>query len=397
MVAASGKTEASDWPITRRLVGFIDHLRANAFSVGLTETQAAITVLHDLGPVRTATARDTLRALLTGSQDEWQRFDALFEAYWMARGRVRTVTRTRGDVAGQPAKAPAIWRDHLPDGIGGAAESPHAPATGSDDVNARATGRLVASGQTVRARADLRHIADPAEMMAAERTARRLAEAMRYRLSRRTRARIGAPRLDLRRTIRRSIAHGGEPLTLVGRTRPDRPVRIVVFLDVSGSMQPYTRVFLQFVKGLAGQWLETDIYLFHTRLIRVTDALREADPMKAMTRMALMADGFGGGTRLADCLKVFNTGHARRALNSRSVVLVLSDGYDTGSPDQLADQLAILKRRARRLIWLNPMLGWRDYAPVTRAMHVARPFIDHFAAAHSLEALAALEHELAKL
>jgi uncharacterized protein with von Willebrand factor type A (vWA) domain len=116
-----------------------------------------------------------------------------------------------------------------------------------------------------------------------------------------------------------------------------------------------------------------------------------------MTRLALRAEGFGGGTRLGPCLRVFNDRYAKAALSSRSVFIVMSDGYDTAPAEELAAELARLKRRVRRLIWLNPLLGWASYAPVNRAMAAAMPFIDHFAAAHSLDALAALEPELQAL
>ena len=383
------------WPLTRRALGFVDHLRLNGFSVGLAESRAVVELLRDLGPAPTATVRRHLKALLTGSRDEWERFDALFEAWWLGHGRARSAVRPA-----QPARAPApaIWRDYLPDAASRAAEGPLEAADGDDgDGGREGSGRLLASRRQALGRTDLRRFADPAEAAEAERLALHLASVMRYRLSRRYRLSARPDRIDLRRTIRRNIAHGGDPLTLVGRSRPDRPVRIVVFLDVSGSMQAYARVFLQFVKGLVGGWAETDAYLVHTRLVRVTDVLREADPLKAMARLALMAEGFGGGTRLAAGLKAFNDGHARRALNSRSVVIVLSDGYDTDPPERLAAELARLKRRVRRLVWLNPLLGWRDYAPVTRAMAAALPFVDLFAAAHSLDALAALEPELARL
>ncbi|MHA1571295.1 MAG: VWA domain-containing protein, partial [Alphaproteobacteria bacterium] len=133
------------------------------------------------------------------------------------------------------------------------------------------------------------------------------------------------------------------------------------------------------------------------KLIRVTDAVRDKDSFKAMARLSLMADGFGGGTKLGASLCQFNDAYAKRALNSRSVVMILSDGYDTGSVEVLTRELARLKRRAPRLIWMNPLLGWRNYRPVTTAMDAAMPFIDHFAAANTLDALAAIEPELARL
>ena len=116
-----------------------------------------------------------------------------------------------------------------------------------------------------------------------------------------------------------------------------------------------------------------------------------------MTRLALMAEGFGGGTKLGESLKVFNDRYAKRALNSRTVFMILSDGYDTGTPEMLGVELKRLKKRVRRIVWLNPMLGWRDYEPITQAMSQALPLIDHFAAANTLESLSAIETDLARL
>ena len=270
-------------------------------------------------------------------------------------------------------------------------------AEGPDDEEPRGTGRIVASRRTTLARTDLRHLADPAELAEAERLAARLARAMRHRISRRYRNARRAPRLDLRRTVRRNLGRGGEPVDLVRRRRRDRPVRVVVLLDVSGSMEPYSRFFLQFVKGLVGAWAESDAYVFHTRLVRVTGALRDHDPVRAMARLALLAQGFGGGTRIAESLAAFNDRYAKAALDSRSVVMILSDGYDTGDASAMGREMRRLRRRARRIVWLNPLLGWRGYEPVARAMGAALPHVDRFAPAHTLEALAAIEGDLARL
>ena len=379
-----------------RMVGFIDHLRSNDFSVGPKETEAALTLLADERWLPQRHARLGLRCLLASRKDDWERFDDLFEAYWFRRGKVRERAKQKpGAATGK--QHPEIWQDHLGDGRS-AKRGAQQEAVGEDEtVSSSGQGRLIATMETKLQRTDLRHITDPDEIKAAERLAHRLASAIRYRLSRRYRLQKRGPRLDIRRTIRANLQSGGDPLELVTKARPDRPVRLVALLDVSGSMQPYSRFFLQFVKGLVCSWLDTEAFLFHTRLVRVTDAVRDRDSIRAMSKLALMAEGFGGGTKLGHCLRVFNERYAKSTVNSRTVFLILSDGYDTGSCDDLVDALSRLKQRAPRLVWLNPLLGWRDYEPINRAMVAAMPLIDHFAAAHTLEALAAIEADLGRL
>lgn len=378
-----------------RMIGFVNHLRLNGFVVGLPEAEASVALLGDLDLHDLANGRLRLRALLAKRKQEWEDFDDLFEAYWFASGRRRDAWQRKTEH--RTPERPGVWNEHFAkdDAASDATGNPH--SGGGEGEAESGDGRLIASRQHYLHTRDLRHLADRGELLEAERLAERLARALRYRLARRYRLEAAAERLDLRRTLRRSLAKGGDPIDLAWRARPEEPVRVVVLLDVSGSMDLYSRFFLQFVKGLVGGWAESDAYLFHTRLLRITESLHERDPIKAMTRLSLMTAGMGGGTEIGGCLKVFNERYAKRALNARSVVIVMSDGYDTGAPELLTKELARLKRRARRLIWLNPLLGWRDYEPVNRAMVAARPLLDHFATAHSLESLAALEPQLARL
>ena len=380
------------------MAGFVAHLRLNGFRLGLTETQAALALVDHLGADRVATCRLGLKILLCGGTEDWNRFDELFEAYWFRRGRVRERPQRAADKHVHDVR-PSVWQSHF-DGQTGKAATIDRIADGEgdeQDIGDAAKGRLVASLRDTVRRTDLRHLTDRDEIAEAERVALRMARAMRYRLSRRYRASRRTARIDLRRTIRASLSKGGDPAELIGRARPWRPVEIVLFVDVSGSMQPYMRYFLQFATGLVRSWPGTEAFLFHTRLVGVTDAVRERDPMKAMARLSLVASGIGGGTRLGDCLAQFNDRHAKSVLGSRTVFIIFSDGYDTGAPDGLATELARVKRRAGRVVWLNPLIGWQDYEPVTAAMNAALPHIDLFAPAHTLDALARIEDELESL
>lgn len=384
--------------VTQRVAGFIEHLRLNGFTVGPSEAATALAFITEGGGLDQDVSRLGLKSLLAGDREEWDAFDELFEAYWLRRGRVRTRPAAGRDGTKRRGR-PAIWSRHLPpESGGGSGGSPCAPEPeGGNGEAEEGKGRLVASHKTISHSTDLRQLTTPEEMAEAERVAARLAAAMRYRLTRRRRLAARGTEIDLRRTIRRNIGRGAELLDLRWRRRPSRPVNLVLLLDVSGSMKLYSRYFLSFVRGLLSQDIRADAYFFHTRLQRITDALREPDTLRALGRASLMAEGFGGGTRIATSLAAFNDRYAQRALDSRSIVIIMSDGYDTDPPEMLAAELARLKLRARRLVWLNPLLAWRDYEPVARGMAASLPYIDCFATAHSLASLAALESELSRL
>ena len=280
------------------------------------------------------------------------------------------------------------------------------PPAAPDHVERRDEGDADAAGKGRREGAsraealsatDLRHIVDPEDVAEAHALAARLARTMRARLVRRHQVRRRGRRLDLRRTIHRNVSHGGTPVELVWRRRKIKPLRLVVLLDASGSMSLYTAFFVRFLHGVVDAFREAEAFVFHTRLAHVSPSLRDRDVARAVDRLALMAQGIGGGTRIGESLATFNRWHAARVINSRTAVMIVSDGYDTGEPERLGAEMQRLRRRCRRIIWLNPLLGWRDYSPAARGMQAALPYVDLFAPAHNLESLAALETYLAKV
>jgi uncharacterized protein with von Willebrand factor type A (vWA) domain len=376
--------------------GFLAHLRDNGLRLGVQETEAALASLTYVEAARPNEARRALKAVCTGSKDEAAQFDALFDSFWMDAGRVRTKVVPKITPPAKGDDSVHSSRDAAGQDASGAGEST-APDGGEGEAESDGEGKLIATEIRNLSRRDLRDLVRPEEIAEAEDIARRLGAALRDRRSRRRIAARKGDRLHFRKTIRRSLATGGEPLRLIKKKRPDRNRKIVAICDVSGSMSVYAQVFLAFLAGLMRGDPTADAYLFHTRLVRITEALRDKDAMRAIGRLSLMADGFGGGSKIGASLNRFSDTYARRFVDGRSVVMILSDGYDTDVPDQIAQALEKLRKRNCRIIWLNPLKGWADYAPVAAGMAAALPYLDLFSPANTLADLAALEKEVTKL
>jgi len=205
------------------------------------------------------------------------------------------------------------------------------------------------------------------------------------RSRRRERAARGSD-LDVRATLRRARRTGGEPLVAVHRRRRTRTRRLVLLCDISGSMEPYARAYLQLLlSGVDGARAEA--FVFATRLTRLTRALRGSLPSVALERAGRAAPDWSGGTRIGEALKAFNDTYGQRGLARGAVVVVLSDGWDCGPPEILGREMARLRRLASRIVWVNPRKAAPAYAPLVGGMAAALPYIDAFVSGHSLEAV----------
>jgi uncharacterized protein with von Willebrand factor type A (vWA) domain len=349
------------------------------------------------GVDRPAIAKAALKALLCGRRSDWDGFDALFDAYWLGRRvKTRVATSNQAALANQRTQrtlGPSSATSGGPELATDVAREP-----GADTDNPAPLGkREGASRHETLAQTDFRKLADPDDLAKAHTLAERLSRRMRARLTRRMRGARKGRSIDLRRTIHASLASGGTPFHLVHRRPKKRPLRLVLLVDASGSMSLYTGIFLRFVHGVLDHFREAEAFLFHTRLVHVSEALREKDTVRALDRLGLMAEGVGGGTRVGESLATFNRWHAARVLHSRTCVMIFSDGYDTCAPELLGAEMARMRRRCRRIVWLNPLLGWDGYEPTARGMAAALPYIDLFAPAHNLASLAALEPYLIRL
>jgi uncharacterized protein len=359
--------------VAQRLTGFSAFLRANGFTVGGGDAAEVLCTAQRVGVLESQVLRWSLKALLCGRSNEWRRFDELFDAWFLPPNRWQS-------------PVPRVAPDGGP-GVRPAAADSRAPRGADSDAPCA---RDVPSSREVRSSADFRTLMQREHLLEIEALMRRFARRLKHiRLRRAARARKGR-RLDLPATIRRSVATGGTPLNLAWRNpRRVRP-RLVLLVDVSRSMAPYSFFYLRLARALSAELTDLRSFIFHTHLTPVSEALGEADPWRAQERLQVLAQGWAGGTRIGESLEQFNREHAARCVHSRTAVIIMSDGYDTGEPQRLVQALAVLRRRVRRLVWINPLCKCADYTPSTAGMQAALPHLDLFAPGADLASLEAV-------
>lgn len=224
--------------------------------------------------------------------------------------------------------------------------------------------------------------------------ARRIIESMNWRLgtrlTRRQQKAINGEFIDYRATLRGAMKQGGVPLNLKWRERKERMRPLVLICDISGSMDRYSRMLLRFVHALEQGLDSVEVFVFGTRLTRITRELRKKNVDQAIADVVASVDDWSGGTRIGESIKDFNYRWSRRVLRSGATVVVISDGWDRGDPTLLGTEMARLQRSCRRVIWLNPLLGAPGYQPLTQGIRASLPYVDHFLPIHNLKSMEAL-------
>ena len=380
--------------IRHRIVDFCHHLRNNGIATTPLDTASCLTILNLIHANEHHEVRLAFKSFFINNREDFYRFDELFDSFWFNEQRQRheheALDRNKTQTINSKT-TPSIFE------ISGSGKNDKIDLPDNDndqEADSSGNGKMIAAKTFNKMTTDMREFVQAEDENEATIIAQRIANAIRYRLSRRRISSKKGASLDLRRIMRKSISTDGEPLNLLRKRRPEKPMHLIGLIDVSGSMQPYARVFLSFVKGLIGNDLRTDAFLFHTKLMCVSDALRDNNTLRAANRLSIMAKGFGGGTKIGTCLNDFNKQFLGRILGRKSLVIVMSDGYDTDDPSILSSSLERLKKSGCKLIWLNPLLGWKNYEPVNASMMTALPFLDLFAPCNTLQSLLALENEL---
>lgn len=321
----------------------------------------------------------TCRTLLVHRRDDLAIFDQAFNAFWRVHGDGLRLPRRRPDRDARE-ESPDVG---TPGSSGTSGLTPGIAAAG-----ASAGALQIWSDAGTLAQKDFAEFT-PDEIALARMALDRLEWTPGERRTRRWVHGRG-PRVDLRRALTHSVTTGGDVFTLPQRRRRTRPRPLVLLCDVSGSMDRYSRMLLHFAHAVAQRHRRVEAFLFSTRLTRVTDALRSRNLDLAISEVSRAVPDWSGGTRIGEALRQLHQRWRRRALCGGAVVLIISDGWDRGDPDVLRDQIKRLQRRCHRLIWLNPLIGTLDYAPLTRGLQAALPFVDDFLPARTLANLADL-------
>jgi uncharacterized protein with von Willebrand factor type A (vWA) domain len=298
----------------------------------------------------------------------------------------------RGDPASPPPPRRAAPRIPRPGAPGAIASFP-SPGAGLPDSGVSPGGETPEHQSTIAALSPderLRHQdfaqLSPEELVKLRELTERISIAPPPRPSRRKARDPRGGELDVRATLRRSRRSGGQPLVAIYRRRRRRPRRVVLICDISGSMEPYARAYLQLLlSGVSGA--KAEAFVFATRLTRLTRILRGSNPDAALERAGRLAPDWSGGTRIGEAIKAFNDRHGRRGLARGAVIVILSDGWETGDPEILRREMERLSRLAFRIVWVNPRKAAPGYAPLTRGIAAAVPYVDAFLSGHSLSAI----------
>ncbi len=357
-----------------RLARFARALRARGVRVTLKDELDAADALARVSLEDREEVRLVLRIALKVDRAGFELFDRLFGVFWDdAPDAVPSPPRPRP--APEAPRGSALRWD--PDARQMAGAPGHSTSGERPGYSPEALLRRKPFGEDWSAR----------ELALMERLLARLARALATRRSRRLVPTRGRGRADVRSSYRRALRTAGELLSLARRTRAIEQPRVAFLLDTSGSMDAHSRFLLTFALALRRAAPRAEVFAFNTELVHLTPQLAPGKVRLSLERLSASVPDWSGGTRIGDCLLSFFEDHLRRSPEGRTVVVVLSDGLDRGDPARLAQAVGRIRRRARRLVWLNPLAGDPRYEPAASGMRAALPFVDHFASAHDLRSL----------
>ncbi len=365
---------------------FVRLLRSHGIPVPTASVLDALNGLSLIDISRVQHFHDLLRCNFIHNQEDLDQFDKLFGQFWFYRKSTHRKGVSDPEIEGETENAAAAIEDLSPDDPGDANETAQPP---------EATPPMTYS--PLSANTQSTQLPLPEISKSFYESIERLLERLTRRTSRRYRYTVRGKDISLARILRKNMQFGGELLLFDFKRKKTKRRRVVFFCDVSGSMDIFTLMILQFVHVLGRVIPDTEIFFFSTLLTRATSLFQTGDFSDTLKRIPPMVSNWGGGTRIGYCLKSFNDLYALNTLASRAIAIIFSDGWDRGEIDLLRHQMSRLRHKVHKIVWLNPLLGTRDYQPICRGMKTALPFLDHLLPAGHLYDLQQFEKTLEKM
>jgi len=378
------------------IVHFARTLRRAGFPLGTGQINEAMRAVETIGIAHRDDLRSALFATLVTHPGQRALFDQAFDAFWRDPGLFeKAMAALLPQTLVPPSDLPpSAGARRVAEALRGQTE----PRIGENRLQLELDARDTASGDEILAAKDFEQMSVD-EIARAKSVLARMTWSLPEQSSRRTEAAARGHAFDLRRTLRKSLKTGGNIIRLERRRRQTREAALVVLCDISGSMSGYARMCLHFLHGLTharrvrGHAMHT--FLFGTRLTNVTRALRLRDPDEALAKVAAQTPDWDGGTRIADALTRFNRDWSRRVLGQGAVVLLITDGLERDDVDALSRAAERLHRSTRRLIWLNPLLRYDEFAPKAQGVRALLAHVDELRPVHNLTSMADLAGALA--
>jgi uncharacterized protein with von Willebrand factor type A (vWA) domain len=367
-----------------RLVGFGRLLRTQGLPVGTGRILSFCRSVAILDPITTENLYWAARSTLISSRQHVDVFERCFAVYFGPSPDDEVGAKPAADAS----EAPAGSEEEKPEELELAGRGWNLAETDEDPEGEMAIGIIAGSTEVLRNKS-FEELTDE-ERAAAAALIRRLAVTLPRKRDRRLRPSSKGSRFDLRRTLRSSLRTQGEPFHRAWRQRRSRMRPLVLILDVSGSMSPYSRALMQFGFAAMAVGQRVEVFCFGTRLTRVTRTLRTKDPDRALKDIAGIVHDWEGGTRIGDSLHELLSRYGQHGFLRGAVVVLCSDGLERGDPDALAAEMSRLARLAHKVVWVNPLKGSPLYQPLARGMSAALPHVDVFLPGHNVASLEAL-------
>ncbi len=368
--------------LVAKMISFGAFLRDRGFKVFQSNIHDALRALEVIGLESRLDFFYCLRSSLATTDLEWLQFEGLFEEFWIP---AREDLQMWEDASSRPdpkVREPGEGEESATETAGESSHNGEEPPKNKEWLEGVAYSPLASTVETK----DLGRF-NHADVQVANLAIKKMMAPFEVDRCRRLRRSRKTGAMDFQRIIRKSLKTGGIPFELLFKRKKMRLKRLVILADVSGSMDRYAQFVMPFLLGLRGIGSRAEVFVFSTTLTSITFSVRHMRFEKVLSHIAEEVPDWSGGTRIGYSLHQFNENHGQRLLNQRTVVVVLSDGWDLGAKDLLRREMAQLSRKCHTLIWLNPLAGDPDYEPLCRGMNTALPYVDHFMAADSLQSL----------